>query len=82
MRLNEIENQQTDEVVGTMVRRRVARKVMRDLHQQVDEINQQVQSEKRNARYLLPLVLLLLLALLLLLYVDAPQLARLISSYF
>jgi predicted neutral ceramidase superfamily lipid hydrolase len=81
MRQDELDCQDTDEVVEHIVRRRVAKKVMRDIHHQVDEIEHQVQSEKRNARCMLPLVLILV-ALALFFLVDIPQLSRLISSFF
>jgi hypothetical protein len=73
--------QHADEVVDHIVRRRVAKKVMRDIHHQVDEIEYQVQSEKWNARYMLPLILVLV-TLAIIFLVDIPQLSRLISSFF
>jgi hypothetical protein len=73
--------QHADEVVRHIVRRRVAKKVMRDIHRQVDDIEHQIQAEKRNARYLLPLILVLVvLAFFYLL--DIPWLSRFISSFF
>jgi hypothetical protein len=73
--------QHVDEVVDHIVRRRVAKKVMRDIHHQVDEIEHQLQSEKWNARYMLPLILVLV-TLSIIFLVDIPQLSRLISSFF
>jgi hypothetical protein len=81
MQQDKLDYQQTDKVVDHIVRRRVAKKVMRDIHHQVDEIEYQVQSEKWNARYMLPL-LLVLVTLAIIFLVDIPQLSRLISSFF
>jgi hypothetical protein len=78
---DKLDYQQSDEVVDHIVRRRVAKKVMRDIHHQVDEIEHQVQSEKRNARYMLPLILVLV-TLAIIFLVDIPQVSRLISSFF
>ena len=56
-------NNQTDsevaELVNYKVHKRVAKKVMKDIHQQVDEIEQQVQTEKTASKVLLPLLFLL-----------------------
>ncbi len=73
--------QQGDEVVEHIVRRQVARKAMHDIHHQVEDIGQQIDSEKRNARYLLP-ILFVLFALALFFLLDVPQLSRLFSGWF
>ena len=56
-------NNQTDkevtELVNYKVHKRVAKKVMKDIHQQVDEIEQQAQTEKTASKVLLPLLFLL-----------------------
>jgi predicted neutral ceramidase superfamily lipid hydrolase len=81
MEQDKLNHQQIDEVVDHIVRRRVAKKVMRDIHHQVDDIEHQVESEKRNARYMLPLIFLLV-TLTLFFLIDIPQLLRFISSLF
>jgi predicted neutral ceramidase superfamily lipid hydrolase len=81
MEQDKLNHQQTDEVIDHIVRRRVAKKVMRDIHHQVDDIEHQVESEKRNARYMLPLIFLLV-TLTLFFLIDIPQLLRFISSLF
>lgn len=48
-----------DEPVSHKLRRRVAQKVMRDIHRQVDDIQQQEQNEHRAKKSLLPLLLVL-----------------------
>jgi hypothetical protein len=78
---DKLNHQQTDEVVEHIVRRRVAKKVIRDINLQVDDIEYQIQTEKRNARYLLPLILVLVTVTLFFL-IDIPQLLRFISSLF
>jgi hypothetical protein len=78
---DKLDYQQTDEVVDHIVRRRVAKKAMRDIHQQVDDIEHQIHTEKRSARYMLPLILVLL-TLFFIFMVDLPQLSRFISSFF
>jgi predicted neutral ceramidase superfamily lipid hydrolase len=81
MEQDKLNHQQIDEVVDHIVRRRVAKKVMRDIHHQVDDIEHQVESEKRNARYILPLIFFLV-TLTLFFLIDIPQLLRFISSLF
>lgn len=73
--------QQTDETVEHIVRRQVARKAMQDIQHQVEDIEQQVNSEKRNARYLMPM-LFILFTLVLFFLIDVPQLSRLFSGWF
>lgn len=51
--------QDLDELVNHKVRKRVAKKVMKDIHQQVGEIEQQVVVEKKAANILLPFLVLL-----------------------
>lgn len=75
------EQQQTEQVVEQLVQRRVARKALRDIYHQVDEIEQQVFSEKRNAKYLLPLGILLFVLVVIFL-VKLPQISRLFSNLF
>lgn len=78
---NENNYQQADEAVQYIVRRQVARKALHDIHQQVDEIEQQITSEKRNARYLLPLILIVLVVLLFF-RVDVAQISRVFAGWF
>jgi hypothetical protein len=76
-----IQYQQTAEVVDELVKRRVAKKAIRDIHQQVEEIDKQIHAEKRSARYLLPLILIMSILGIYFL-VKLPYFSRIMSSLF
>jgi len=48
-----------DGVIKHKVQNRVAKKVMKDIHRHVDKIEQQVQTEKKAASFLIPFLILL-----------------------
>lgn len=69
--------QDNQSIVEHKVRRRVAIKVLRDIQQRAEEIERQVQAEKRATRYILPLVLVLLsTSLLITLWPFIPRLLK------
>jgi hypothetical protein len=72
-------NEQTSDM-DFKLRRRVAKKVLTDIHKQVDEIEQQVQSERNARSYLLPALLMILLVLLFLW--TGTDLMRSLSTLF
>jgi hypothetical protein len=74
------DKQQLDELVRHKVTRRVAGKVMRDLHDQVDEIQHEQENEERLGRFLIPMLTLVVLVILgLLLW---PYLLRWVTAAF
>jgi ACR3 family arsenite efflux pump ArsB len=69
--------QSAEEIVDHKVKRYAARRALRIIQRQVDEIEQQIDVEKKSARILLPLLLVALLVALVLVF--SPQLYRFIS---
>lgn len=66
-----------DDIVEHKVKRRVAKKVLKDIHAQVDDIEQQVETENQAGRLLVPSLLILLLIVLTMLF--WPEILRLVS---
>ncbi len=71
--------QEVDTLVNQKVRKRVAKKVMRDIHKQVDEIDQQIQIEQKTAKFLLPL-LFFFAFIIVMLFANWADLMRLLSG--
>lgn len=72
------EKQDLEQIVNHKVSRRVAKKVMQDIHHQVDDIEQQVHSEISSKKFVLPVIVLILMAAILL--SSWPFILRLFSS--
>ena len=68
----------TDDIVEHKVRRRVAKKVLKDIQRQVEDIEQQVATEKRATRLLLPVSLLIVLVAVAVSF--WPEILRLVSA--
>lgn len=75
--MNEKQVQTPQEVVEFKTRRKAAQAAIHSIHREVEEIERQAASEKRNARFLLPWLIGLLALVLLLVY--SPQIYRVIS---
>lgn len=69
---------ETDALVERKVRHRVARKVLKDLHRQAEDINQQVDQEKQARTFILPIVLVLTVVVILMLL--WPALLKFLST--
>ncbi len=72
------QSQNVDAIVEHKVRRQLAKKALKDIRRQVDDIEHQVRSEHRALRFILPI--LLGVALLALLITGWPLLLKLISA--
>lgn len=70
--------QQKESIVDYKVRRRVAQKALHDIQREVDEIEQQLNVEKKAKRIILPL--LLLVGAVLITLALWPDALRLLSS--
>jgi uncharacterized protein HemX len=70
--------QSPEQVVEFKVKRQAAKRAFHSIQSQVDEVEQQIKSENKNARTLLPLLLLLVVLILGLTFF--PQIYRFISS--
>ena len=66
--------QAVEDIVDHKIKRHLARRALRLIQRQVNEIEQQIDSEKKTARILLPVLLLLLLLALILVF--SPQIYR------
>ena len=55
--MNSQTQSEKEAIIERKIRHRVARKVIHDLHQRSEEIEQQVRGEKRASRIILPIVL-------------------------
>lgn len=76
------QNQTTEElaeIVNHKTKKKVAKKVMGDLHEQVREIEDRVEQEKRFSRYLVPLLVAVFVVLMLVM--NWPEMMRLVSAY-
>lgn len=67
------------DIVNYKTKKKVAKKVIDDLHGQVREIEATVEQEKRLSRYLVPLLVIVVLVLLL--AMNWPEMMRLVSAY-
>lgn len=58
---NNHQEKDLSELVAHKVQRRVAKKVIRDIHQQVDEIEQQEKIAYQSGRFVIPVLMVLML---------------------
>ena len=72
-------NQDVNAIVDHNVKRRVAKKVMRDIHHTVDEIKQEQYSENRARKFVIPLLAIVTAFMALL--VLWPGVMRLLSGF-
>ena len=73
------ESEELSEIVDYKTRKRVAKKVIDDLHEQVREIEDTVEKEKQFSRFLIPLLVVVFLVLMLVM--NWPEMMRLVSAY-
>ena len=67
------------EIVDYKTKKKVARQVIADLHDQVREIEDAVEQEKRFSQYLIPL--LVAISLVMMSVMNWPEIMRLVSAY-
>lgn len=72
--------QDSQSIVEHKVRRRVAKKVLRDIQHQLEDIEQQEKDENSAKKYILPVVLVL--ALVIILMTVWPLILRFLSTLF
>lgn len=77
--MDKSEPESHDALVENKVRRRVAFKVMRDIHKQVEQIEEAEKSQHRAKRWLLPM--LVIVCLFIIASVLWPDLLRQLSSF-
>jgi len=70
--------QDLEELVQYKVNKRVAKKVLRDIHHQVEEIDLEQQKQQKAGRWLIPFIILLVLGVTIL--VLSPFVLRFISQ--
>lgn len=73
------DHQSAEKLVEHKVRRTVAKKVLHDISQQVEEIEREVSDEKKRTRYLIPVIVVALLLFILLF--NLPDLLRQVSGW-
>lgn len=76
--MNTHNQQDSPPIVKHKVRRRVAKKVLRDIQHEVEQIEQQVNDENSAKRYILPVVLAL--AVVMVMLTVWPSLLRFLST--
>lgn len=72
--------QESPSIVKRKVRRRVAKKVLRDIQHEVELIEQQVNNENSASKYILPVVIAL--ALVIVMMTVWPSLLKFLSTLF
>lgn len=73
------QDQDIDELVDFKVRKRVAIKVIKDIHHQLDDIEQQIKLEKTASKILLPLLFIFLVIIISIL-IFVPDILRQVSG--